>query len=61
MARERGSSTETTGSDEDEVEGSSDEEEAEEQIEVHDPSRWIDSQMDSCSIYVYLKPEHVRP
>lgn len=61
MARERGGSNEMMGSDEDEVEGSSDDEEAEEQIEVHDPSRWMDSQMDSLSVYVYLKPEHLSP
>lgn len=61
MSRLRGDSTEKIGSDEDEVEGSSEEEEAEEQMEDHDPSRWMDSQMDSWSPYVYLKPEHVRP
>lgn len=57
MSRLRGSSTGKEGSDEDLVAGSSEEEEAEEQMEDHDPSRW----MDSWSPYVYLKPEHVRP
>ncbi|XP_059213868.1 pleckstrin homology domain-containing family F member 1 [Centropristis striata] len=57
MSRERGSSTEKIGSDEDEVEGCSEEEEVEEQMEDHDPSRW----MDSWSPYVYFKPEHVKP
>ncbi|GAA6230701.1 pleckstrin homology domain-containing family F member 2-like [Lates japonicus] len=61
VTRLRGDSTEKIGSDEDEVEGSSEEEEAEEQMEDHDPSRWMDSQMDSWSPYVYLKPEHMRP
>ncbi|XP_029312428.1 pleckstrin homology domain-containing family F member 1 [Cottoperca gobio] len=57
----RGNSTEKIGPDEDEVDGSSEEEEAEEQLEEHDPSRWIDSQMHFSSTYVYFKPEHVRP
>ncbi|XP_051236035.1 pleckstrin homology domain-containing family F member 1 [Dicentrarchus labrax] len=56
-SRVRGDSTGKTGSDEDEVEVPSEEEEAEEQMEDHDPSRWVDS----WSPYVYLKPEHVRP
>uniref|UniRef100_UPI0037E8BDD8 pleckstrin homology domain-containing family F member 1 n=1 Tax=Semicossyphus pulcher TaxID=241346 RepID=UPI0037E8BDD8 len=59
MSRSRGHSTEKMGSDEDEVE-SSEEEEAEEQVEDHDPSKWMDSQMDSWSPYVYFKPEHVK-
>ncbi|XP_035019079.2 pleckstrin homology domain-containing family F member 1 [Hippoglossus stenolepis] len=50
-----------TGLDEDGVEGSSEEEEAEEQVEDHDTNKWMDSQMDPWSIYIYLKPEHVRP
>ncbi len=61
MSRLRGNSTGKIGLDEDEIEGSSEEEEAEEQMEDHDPSRWMDSQMDSWSPYIYLKPEHVRP
>lgn len=61
MARLRGNSTEKIGSDEDEVEGFSEEEEAEEQMEDHDPSSWMDSQEDSWSPYVYLKPEHLMP
>ncbi|XP_073321122.1 pleckstrin homology domain-containing family F member 1 [Pagrus major] len=56
MSRVRGNSTGKTGSDEDEVDGSSEEEETEEQMEDHDPSRW----MDPWSVYVYLKPGHVR-
>ncbi|KAI3376790.1 hypothetical protein L3Q82_000383 [Scortum barcoo] len=55
MARLRGNSMGKNGSDEDEGEGSSEEEVAEEQMEDHDPSRW----MDSWSPYVYLKPEHI--
>ncbi|XP_033481188.1 pleckstrin homology domain-containing family F member 1 [Epinephelus lanceolatus] len=61
VSRIRGSSTEKIGSDEDEFEGSYEEEEVEEQMEDHDPSRWMESQMDSWSPYVYLRPEHVRP
>ncbi|KAF1392447.1 hypothetical protein PFLUV_G00027990 [Perca fluviatilis] len=61
MSRQRGDSTEKIGSDEDELEGSSEEEEAEEQMEDHDPSRWMETQMDSWSPYVYLKPDHLRP
>ncbi|XP_074515472.1 pleckstrin homology domain-containing family F member 2-like [Sebastes fasciatus] len=61
VTRLRGNSTEKMGSDEDDVEGFSEEEEAEEQMEDHDPSMWMNSQMDSLSTYVYLKPEHVRP
>ncbi|KAL7406551.1 hypothetical protein ABVT39_022100 [Epinephelus coioides] len=61
VSRIRGSSTEKIGSDEDEFEGSYEEEEVEEQMEDHDPSRWMGSQMDSWSPYVYLRPEHVRP
>lgn len=57
----RENSTGKIGSDEDEVKGSSEEEETEEQMTDHDPSRWMDSQMDSWSPYVYLKPEHLRP
>ncbi|XP_038558163.1 pleckstrin homology domain-containing family F member 1 [Micropterus salmoides] len=57
VSRLRGNSTGKIGSDEDEVEGSSEEEEVEEQMEDHDPSGW----MDSWSPYVYLKPEHMRP
>ncbi|KAK2919635.1 pleckstrin homology domain-containing family F member 1 [Channa argus] len=54
--RERGDSTGKMCSDEDEGEEYS-EVEVEEQIEDHDPSRW----MDSCSTYIYLKPEHLKP
>ncbi|XP_049417956.1 pleckstrin homology domain-containing family F member 2-like [Epinephelus fuscoguttatus] len=61
VSRIRGSSTEKIGSDEDEFEGSYEEEEVEEQMDDHDPSRWMESQMDSWSPYVYLRPEHVRP
>lgn len=61
VPRERGDSTEKMGSDEDEVEGSSEEEEAEEQMEDHDPSKWMESQLNSWSIYVYINPEHLRP
>ena len=61
VIRLRGSSTERIGSDEEELEGSSEEEEAEEQMEDLDPSRWMEPQMDSWSPYVYLRPEHVRP
>lgn len=60
MCRVRGGSTGKSGSDGEEVEGYSEEEEAEEQMEDHDPSRWTDSNTDSWSPYVYLKPEHVR-
>ncbi|XP_034064299.1 pleckstrin homology domain-containing family F member 1 [Gymnodraco acuticeps] len=60
-SRGMGSSTDKICSDEDEVDWCSEEEEAEEQLEEHDPSRWMDSLMDSWSTYVYLKPEHVRP
>ncbi|XP_044053311.1 pleckstrin homology domain-containing family F member 1 [Siniperca chuatsi] len=58
MSRLRGNSTGKIGSDEDEVEGSSEEEE---QMEDHDPSRWMDCHKDSWSPYVYLKPEHMSP
>ncbi|XP_041667385.1 pleckstrin homology domain-containing family F member 1 [Cheilinus undulatus] len=61
VCRLRGDSTGKTESDEDEVDGSSEEEEAEEQSDDHDPSKWMDSQMDSWSPYIYLKPEHARP
>ncbi|XP_040888798.1 pleckstrin homology domain-containing family F member 1 [Toxotes jaculatrix] len=61
MTRLRGDSTGKTGSDEEEVEGSSEEEEAEDQMEDHNPSRWVDSPMDSWSPYVSIKPEHLRP
>ncbi|XP_042346303.1 pleckstrin homology domain-containing family F member 1 [Plectropomus leopardus] len=61
VSRIRGSSTEKIGSDEDEAEGSCEEEEAEEQMEDHNPSRWMDYQVDSWSTYVYLRPEHMRP
>lgn len=57
----RGSSTDKICSDEDEVDWCSEEEEAEEQLEAHDPSRWMDSLMEIWSTYVYLKPEHVKP
>ena len=57
MSCVRGNSTEKIGSYEDEVDGSTEEEEAEEQMEDHNPSRW----MDPWSIYVRLKPQHVRP
>lgn len=52
-------STGKIGPDEGEVEESSKEEEAEEQMEDHDPSKWMDSQMDTWSPYVSLKPVHV--
>ncbi|XP_026149516.1 pleckstrin homology domain-containing family F member 1 [Mastacembelus armatus] len=63
ITRLRGNSTGKLGLDEDEVDGGqySEEEEAEEQMEDHDPSRWTVSQMDSWSPYVYLKPEHMMP
>ncbi|XP_030016859.1 pleckstrin homology domain-containing family F member 1 [Sphaeramia orbicularis] len=54
--RVRGDSTGKMGSDEDDLDTSSVEEELEEE-EEHHPSRW----MDSFSPYVYLKPEHLRP
>lgn len=58
----RGGSTGKSGSD-GEMEGYSEEEEeeaAEEQMEDHEPSRWMGSKTDSWSPYLYLKPEHVR-
>ncbi|XP_070763145.1 pleckstrin homology domain-containing family F member 1 [Enoplosus armatus] len=61
MPCQRGHGAGKVGSDEDELEGSSEEEEAEEQMEDHHPSRWMDSQTVSWSPYVYLKPEHARP
>ncbi|KAM7014696.1 pleckstrin homology domain-containing family F member 1 [Tautogolabrus adspersus] len=60
VCRVRGDSTGKMGSDGDEVEGSSEEEEAEEQMEDLNPSKWMHSQMDSWSPYVYIKPEHVK-
>ncbi|XP_071766904.1 pleckstrin homology domain-containing family F member 1 [Centroberyx gerrardi] len=65
-SRRRGNSDGKNGSDEDdigalEVEGSSDDEEGEEPMEDHAPNRWLDSEMDSWSPYVYLKPEHEAP
>ncbi|XP_030250072.1 pleckstrin homology domain-containing family F member 1 isoform X1 [Sparus aurata] len=57
MSCVRGNSTEKIGSYEDEVDGSTEEEETEEQMEDHDPSRWVDP----WSIYFCLKLEHVRP
>ncbi|XP_008300290.1 pleckstrin homology domain-containing family F member 1 [Stegastes partitus] len=59
--RLRGDSTGKTGSDEDDLEVSSQEDEAEERMEDHDPSKWMDPQTGSWSPYVYLKPEHLRP
>ena len=47
----RGDSTRKMGSDEYEVDESTEEEETEEQMEDHDPSRW----MDPLAIHVYLK------
>lgn len=44
-------------SDEDELDECSEEEEAELVVEEEDPSRW----MESCSLYIYIKPEHIRP
>uniref|UniRef100_A0A3Q0RJM1 Pleckstrin homology and FYVE domain containing 1 n=1 Tax=Amphilophus citrinellus TaxID=61819 RepID=A0A3Q0RJM1_AMPCI len=46
-------------SDEDELEECSEEEEEEPEfrVEEEDPSRW----MDSCSLYIYIRPEHIRP
>ncbi|XP_034723925.1 pleckstrin homology domain-containing family F member 1 isoform X1 [Etheostoma cragini] len=61
MSRQLGTSTEKIGSDGDEVEGSSEEEEAEEQMEDHVPSRWMETLMDSWSPYVRNKPDHLRP
>lgn len=57
MSCVRGNSTEKIGSYEDEVDGSTEEEETEEQMEDHDPSRWVDP----WSIYFCLKLEHVIP
>ncbi|XP_068431131.1 pleckstrin homology domain-containing family F member 1 [Clinocottus analis] len=54
-------SVEKIGSDEDDVDGLSEEEEAEEQMEDHDPSKWSNFQMDTWSTYVYFKPEHTGP
>lgn len=59
-AGRRGNSIEQLGSDEEEQESFSEEEEGEEKAESHDPSSWVDPRMDSCSMYVYLKPEHTR-
>nr|XP_020510151.1 pleckstrin homology domain-containing family F member 2-like [Labrus bergylta] len=59
--RVRGDSTGKMGSDGDEVEGSSEEEEAEEQMEDLNPGRWMHSQIDSWSPYMYIKPEHFKP
>lgn len=61
VSRVNGGSTEQIGSDEDEVDGLSEEEEAEEQMENHDPGKWMNSQMDSLSTYVYFKPDHRQP
>ncbi|CAJ1048581.1 pleckstrin homology domain-containing family F member 2-like [Xyrichtys novacula] len=58
--RMRGDSTEMMGFDEEEVEVFSEGEEAEEQLEDHDPSKWMDFQKESWAPYVYFKPEHVR-
>lgn len=55
--RGRGDSTGKMGSDEDDLEASSVEEEQGAEEEEHDPTRW----MDSFSPYVYFKPEHLRP
>lgn len=60
MHRERGDSFEKLGSDEDEVERSSDEEEAEEETEDHNPSKWMVSEGSLWSPYVYIKPQHLR-
>ncbi|XP_060889367.1 pleckstrin homology domain-containing family F member 1 [Labrus mixtus] len=59
--RVRGDSTGKMSSDGDEAEGSSEEEEAEEQMEDLNPGRWMHSQMDSWSPYMYIKPEHLKP
>ncbi|XP_034382477.1 pleckstrin homology domain-containing family F member 1 [Cyclopterus lumpus] len=59
--RAQGGSTEKIGLDEDEVDGLSEEEEAEEQTEDHDPGTWMNSRMDPWSTYVYFKPEHSQP
>lgn len=61
MSRLRGDSTDKTGTDEDDVVASSDEEDVEETIEDHGPSRWLDTHMVSWATYVYLKPEHGGP
>ncbi|XP_054474594.1 pleckstrin homology domain-containing family F member 1 [Anoplopoma fimbria] len=61
VPRMRGDSTEKINSDEDGVDGLSEEEEAEEQMEDHDPIKWMNSQIDSWSTYVYFKPEHTQP
>ena len=60
-AGRRGNSVEKLGSDEEELESFSEEEEVEEKEDFHDPSKWMNTQMDSCPIYVYIKPEHIRP
>nr|XP_020469389.1 pleckstrin homology domain-containing family F member 1-like [Monopterus albus] len=60
VTRLRGNSTENTGLDEDEVERSGEEEEAEDQMEDHDPSRWMDLQMDSWPPCVYFNPKYTR-
>ncbi|KAM4602407.1 pleckstrin homology domain-containing family F member 1 [Polymixia lowei] len=64
-SRVRGDSTGKHGSDVDDMavqdEICSDEEEREEQIEAHAPSRWLDSHNDAWSPYTYLKPENTTP
>lgn len=60
--RPRGNSDGKNYSDEEVVqdyEASSDEEE--ELVEDHAPSRWLDTQMDSWSTYIYLRPEQEKP
>lgn len=57
----RGDSIGKTVSDENELEGSSEEDEAEERVDHHDPSRWMYPQTASWSSYVYFNPEHLRP
>lgn len=58
--RLRAGSTGRTDSDEDQVEFSSQEGEAEERMEDHNPSRWTDPQMGSWFRYVDLRQEHTR-
>lgn len=58
--RAQGGSTEKIVSDED-VDGLIEEEDAEEQMEDHDPGKWMNPPIDPWSIYMYFKPEHSQP
>ncbi|KAM9861339.1 pleckstrin homology domain-containing family F member 1 [Aulostomus maculatus] len=60
MTLQRGNSTGKSGS-EDDMEGLREAEVVEEQMEDHIPRRWMDSDMDPWSPYVYFRPEHVKP